>query len=73
MSNVPCYSVSSIIRDLSVARGVSLIRLLGNFEKKIMCTTTAISAPLSVHHSSEMKKIVMKIIFIHFLVNAIQK
>ena len=73
MSNVPCYSVSSIIRDLSVASGVSLIRMLGNFETKSFALLLRfLHHCLFITHIRN-EKIVMKIIFIHFLVNAIQK
>lgn len=57
MSNVPCYSVLALF---AVAN-------------KIICTTIVISAPLSVHHSSEVKIIAMKIIFTLFLANAVHK
>ena len=57
MSNVPCYSVLALF---AVAN-------------QIICTTIVISAPLSVHHSSELKIIAMKIIFTLFLANAVHK
>ena len=50
MSNVPCYSVLSIIQDLSVASSVSLIRMWGIVETKLSAMF------LSIYYSSEMKK-----------------
>ena len=75
MNNVPCYSVLTLL-EISQWPAVWAwsVWMFGNFEtKSCACTTIVISAPLSVQHSSEIKKKVIKIIFIHFLVNIIQK